>query len=467
MMLLLGRSHISRNLRRVNQLLVCTLSPRAAASQSTAPRFSGSRPISTGPSRADQLQHLHSRLASPPPTVSSSGRHVVIAWNPQCLSKFHNIWLRDHCRCPECFHPITKQRLLNTFDIPRDIKPIRVESKPEGLTVTWPATQSHVSVFPWSWLKQNSYDPPMALAPTSSSKVLWGNKIAQSPPTVTYEEVMEDSEEGLYRWLTNIDRFGFSFVTGVPVTPTDTQKLAERIGFIRETQYGTFWDFTSDLAKGDTAYTNIALGAHTDNTYYTDPCGLQLFHLLSHTHGSGGATLLVDGFHVASILKELHPEAYRLLSTVPVPAHAAGEASAFYTPSPPLGYPILRLDPRTGEVDQVRWNNDDRSVMNHLEPHLVEPWYDAIRIWYKSLTSPDSEYWVQLQPSTAVVVDNHRVLHGRSAFSGRRRMCGAYIGVDEYQSKLTVLRESFSNSVESSRSRHSTINSRHIWHPGL
>jgi hypothetical protein len=31
---------------------------------------------------------------------------------------------------------------------------------------------------------------------------------------------------------------------------------------------GRFWDFTSDLAKGDTAYTTMALGAHTDNTYY-------------------------------------------------------------------------------------------------------------------------------------------------------------------------------------------------------
>jgi len=39
---------------------------------------------------------------------------------------------------------------------------------------------------------------------------------------------------------------------------------------------GKFWEFTADLAKGDTAYTNIALGAHTDNTYFvrqhtTDP----------------------------------------------------------------------------------------------------------------------------------------------------------------------------------------------------
>ena len=31
---------------------------------------------------------------------------------------------------------------------------------------------------------------------------------------------------------------------------------------------GRFWEFTSDLAKGDTAYTNLALGAHTDNTYF-------------------------------------------------------------------------------------------------------------------------------------------------------------------------------------------------------
>lgn len=28
--------------------------------------------------------------------------------------------------------------------------------------------------------------------------------------------------------------------------------------------------------------------------------------------------------------------------------------------------------------------------------------YEAIRLWHKSLTSPDSEYWVQLAPGTAV-----------------------------------------------------------------
>lgn len=29
----------------------------------------------------------------------------------------HHIWLRDHCRCAQCFHPVTKQRLVNTFEV--------------------------------------------------------------------------------------------------------------------------------------------------------------------------------------------------------------------------------------------------------------------------------------------------------------------------------------------------------------
>ncbi|KAF5367109.1 hypothetical protein D9758_004034 [Tetrapyrgos nigripes] len=279
-------------------------------------------------------------------------------------------------------------------------------------------------------------------------KILWGSKIEQSPPTVSYEEFMANEGHGLHKCLQKIDKFGFSFVEGVPPTPEATEKLAERIGFIRETQYGKFWEFTSDLSKGDTAYTTLALGAHTDNTYFTDPCGLQLFHLLSHTDGSGGATLLVDGFYVASIVKELHPEMYDILSKVSVPAHAAGEHDSLYRPSPSTGYPLLRHDSVTGQLSQVRWNNDDRSVMRHLPGNLVEDWYNAIRTWHSCLTSPDSEYWVQLKPGTAVIINNHRVLHGRSAFDGKRRMCGAYIGMDEFQSKLAVLREKFAHNPD-------------------
>lgn len=35
-------------------------------------------------------------------------------------SNSHHLWLRDHCRCPKCFHPATKQRLFSTFDVCTD-----------------------------------------------------------------------------------------------------------------------------------------------------------------------------------------------------------------------------------------------------------------------------------------------------------------------------------------------------------
>lgn len=76
---------------------------------------------------------------------------------------------------------------------------------------------------------------------------------------------------------------------------------------------------------------------------------------------------------MASILKELHPEYYDLLSRIPIPAHAAGEPTELFRPK--TAYPVLGHDSVSGELKQVRWNNDDRSVMKDLNPHIVEQWY--------------------------------------------------------------------------------------------
>ena len=113
-------------------------------------------------------------------------------------------------------------------------------------------------------------------------------------------------------------------------------------------------------------------------------------------------------------------------------------------------------------MNLVRWRNGEICNTSPSKSLIIIIYrYDAIRIWNQSLKSPDSEYWVQLRPGTAVgelvaisattrrsltlciVIDNHRVLHGRSAFDGKRRMCGAYIGMDEFRSKLAVLSEKF------------------------
>ncbi|CAE6465639.1 unnamed protein product [Rhizoctonia solani] len=380
-----------------------TLKPATATQSSAAeqrfqplPSFSRDTPLSSELSRGSNVTADPKTTRSTGlPHVSCNERKVSVGWNNGVASRFHHIWLRDHCRCADCLHPVTKQRLVNTFEIPPDVQPVKVEGRPAGLEVTWSESPRHVSTYPWEWLSRSSYDPPEkhSMSLNGSRKTLWGSSIQHSPPTVSYEKVMRGDADG------------------------------------------GFWDFTSDLKHGDTAYTNLALGAHTDTTYLSDPCGLQLFHLLSH-EGTGGKTLLVDGFYAAAKLREKYPSHYELLTEVKISAHAAGDADSLYIPDEPFS--ILKKD-LNGDLMRVRYNNDDRSALRYIDPVLVDDWYDALRSWNRCLTSPDAELWVKLTAGNAVVVDNHRVLHGRSAFTGKRRMCGAYVGADEWRSRLRVL----------------------------
>lgn len=308
------------------------------------------------------------------------------------------------------------------------------------------------------------------------------------PPPFSGGSLATGGEKGEYsRQHAGQKKYGFTFVTDTPFDdPDKTKKLLERIAFIRLTHYGGFYDFIPDLAMADTAYTNQALSAHTDNTYFTDPAGLQAFHLLSHqaapgpsteaTAGAGvgagagsdtnaqdapaagsqgGASLLVDGFHAAKVLQREDPRAFAVLTQVRLPWHASGNRGIAIAPD--RRYPVLELDADadadgtgTLPLHRVRWNNDDRGVVPFHPDISPAEWYDAARKWDAILRRKDMEVWFQLEPGkvlsmscrvlcaadrprgcsadgkTHAVFDNWRVLHGRSAFTGIRRICGAY-----------------------------------------
>jgi trimethyllysine dioxygenase len=173
----------------------------------------------------------------------------------------------------------------------------------------------------------------------------------------------------------------------------------------------------------------MALEAHTDTTYFSEPAGLQAFHLLSHTDGSGGASLLVDGFKVAKELQESDRKAYEILSTVNIHSHASGNEGISIQPY--RGFPVLEHDPATGDLLRVRWNNSDRASIE-LPIEEVETWYDAARKFNALLIKTENEYWEQLVPGRVLIFDNWRVLHGRSAFTGKRRICGGYLNRDDW-----------------------------------
>ncbi|GAA5820975.1 hypothetical protein JCM3770_006155 [Rhodotorula araucariae] len=380
---------------------------------------------------------------------------VVAEGEGATIEKASYLWLRDHCRNERSYHPATRQRLIDTPKIPDGYRPQTVRSDESGVYVTWPDSafeSSYESFFPWSFLAENAYNPPLVrekdLPSVNSRKVFWTSEIAKDIPSVTYEEVMS-SEEGVYQWLKRIDMFGFSLCSGIPGTPEATEALIRRIAFIRETHYGGFWDFTANLEHGDLAYSDVRLEGHTDTTYFTDPCGLQLFHLLSPSSShTGGHNLLIDGFRAASILKAQYPSFYALLSTLPIPSHASGSGSASLPSGvhlrPLRRFPVFNHDER-GELIMVRWNGDDRGVVGGeaFEGAKMDEWYEALRVWEGILRSDEAQLWSKMEVGTAVIFDNLRVLHGRSAFTGSRRLCGAYVNGDDYRSRLRGLEQQF------------------------
>ncbi|GAA5832341.1 hypothetical protein JCM11251_006415 [Rhodosporidiobolus azoricus] len=382
-----------------------------------------------------------------PKSQPSQGGRV---WSPSWF------WLRDHCREERSFHPKTRQRLVDVFKIPADIAPESVKETEDGLVVVWPEhgeEAAYESFYPWSFLVEHSYKPPLmrkteVKAAGPSRKIHWTKKIAKNMPKVEYARVME-SEEGVFEWLRLIDLYGFSLVSGIPHTPEATEELIRRIAFIRETHYGGFWDFTANLEHGDLAYSDVRLEAHTDTTYFTDPCGLQLFHLLSPTSThTGGENLLVDGFAAAALLRSRDRKAYDILSTLPIPSHASGSGSASHPSGvhmrPLRRFPVFNHD-ENDELVQVRWNGDDRGAIGGPGFYGLDMdrWYKAVRAWENVLRSNQSQLWTKMEPGTAIIFDNLRVLHGRSAFTGTRRLCGAYVNGDDYRSRLLGLEKQF------------------------
>lgn len=250
-----------------------------------------------------------------------------------------------------------------------------------------------------------------------------------------------------------------------PPTSSATQSLLERIAFIQHTHYGGFWDFTSSSIPTDTAYTSQPLAVHTDTTYLSVPCGLQMFHLLSHTNGAGGESLFVDGYAAAAYLRERYPPYYACLSSVSVLFHASGNTEVGELENSAggrLGNPVFggadtyqfsyfrRLKSgrwaekaqRRKLPVQIRWNNDDRDAQRWPSLRSMEEWHKAARAWSRILKMKEFEIKVKLKPGQPIIFDNWRYLHGRTGFSGERRICGGYSKLchfDQFQFSLFTL----------------------------
>ena len=352
-----------------------------------------------------------------------------VTWDDGVESWYPWLWLRDHAHDAATIHPVTQQRQLDTASLPPDLRATSAEADDGMARLTWPG-DAEVSEVPVEFLRRFR-TPQTARIAASPHPVLWdAAAIADLPVHVEFGSVM-DGNDGLRQWLTTVATYGFAVVTGTPATATATEALIRHIGYVRETIFGGFWEFTADLSRADLAYTNVYLSAHTDGTYCHDAPGLQMLHCLNFD-GTGGESTLVDGFKIAEVLRSTESELFDVLSTVAIPGQYIGDGAHLMS-----ARPVFRHD-HSGALVQVSYNNSDRAPFL-LTPAEMARLYDALRAFDRLANSESMQWSHVLRPGEALLFDNWRALHGRHAYTGKRTLCGAYLNHEDFESRLRLL----------------------------
>ncbi|CAI4220772.1 unnamed protein product [Auanema sp. JU1783] len=361
--------------------------------------------------------------------------------------KFENlliplVWLRDHCKSDKCYEWSTNQRKSNSVDLfeksklVEDGNPIEVQEK--SLKVFW--RDGHHS----EYSAERLLDEIVKKTQLQSSIEAWDNTLKTSLPRLNY------STNFSFKNFGNLFvKYGFVIVDGVEKTAEATEKFCRELGPIQNTFFGDFWVFSNEGQNNnheDTAYGNETIGPHTDGTYLDQSPGIQVFHCL-HPAAKGGNTVLTDGFKCAKLLRQQFPDFYKTLTTFEIDHHyLEGKKGKRSLISRASNKRVIETD-IDDYLRQIRFNPYDRAPFSFVNGRYtvseVITFYKAYtefsRICHDHTLSID----LHLEPGSVIFIDNHRVFHSRTSFTGFRKMAGCYMSRDNLLAKIRPNLDSF------------------------
>ena len=370
------------------------------------------------------------------PRLIDGGSAVELDLNGE-PHRFHALWLRDNARDAATRSPGNGQRLITILDIPPDPKiaeakagegTLSLRFEPEGKVVDYEA----------AWLARHAYDRGGRREPgwTPPEIERWDSRLLNHVPSESWKDATGD-RRALGRWLAAVRRYGFAVMTDTPTEPGTLCKVAELFGYVRETNYGRWFEVRAEVNPNNLAYTNLGLQAHTDNPYRDPVPTLQILACLENSV-EGGDSIVVDGFRVVERLKQENPRWFTLLS-----GHAARFA---YEGSSGVRLrskrPMIELGP-DGELIAVRFNNRSLAAVTDVPYEEMADYYAAYRRFAELIEDASMEVTFKLKPGELFIVDNTRVLHARKSFSGtgQRWLQGCYADKDGLYSTLAAIEE--------------------------
>lgn len=366
--------------------------------------------------------------------LSHSDTVLTISWGDGTSSDYHYIWLRHNCFCQQCGNSIDGIRSITILDVKADIKPSGFQLHDnKSVQLSW--EDGHQSHYDASWLRAHCYGDKSRAERLRFQPITWKANMAKNFPTVDYSAVLSD-DTVLLDMYEKLRDYGIVKIDDVGQSVEETEKLANLVGPIHETTvYGYIYDVQVEVVSKLGAKTAIHQDPHHDDTFYYNHPGIDVFHCLINDANEGGESTYCDGFAIAQSIREEVPEAFKLLTTVPIQHNRRHPGEIDLR----IHAPLIRLD-WNGKLSGVRYFDRATAPLD-LPSHLVPKMFEAIRHYHKRMVSSEFKITIKVPPGTGMLIDNQRVMHGRTAFrtdSGRHiRLC--HVPRDEFHGRLRDL----------------------------
>ena len=356
---------------------------------------------------------------------------IHIKWSDNSDNSYPFLWLREND--PAGFHKDTNERMTDLTSIPLDISLTKAFIKDDVLILNWSDSENSTR-YNLDWLYHHK-PGKRASDPAAIKKRCWRGGMGRDKlPTAKAKDFLQD-DDALATWLENTQSFGLSLVSGLEARHDAGMEVAKRIGFLRETNFGTTFQVQSKPNPNNLAYTLVALPPHTDLPNQELPPGFQFLHCLANEAEGGGSTF-ADGLAIATDLRANDIEAFNMLSSVSIPFRFYDENTDIRSRKHVI---TLNLD---GEISEICFNAHIADFLD-IDPKLMKSYYRAYGKFMKMTRSNAYLISLRLAVGEMVVFDNRRILHGRDAFNpetGFRHLHGCYVDRGEFESRLRVLK---------------------------
>ena len=267
-------------------------------------------------------------------------------------------------------------------------------------------------------------------------KIKWDSSFNELN-TYEFDENLFETDE-MYKALINFYQYGFVIFKNVPTRDNFIVKFANSIGSVRRTNFGEFFNVQSKLNPNDLAYTSLNLAPHTDNPYRNPvPC-IQILQCIEN-EVTGGLSTLVDGYTVSEKLKQEFTDYYKILTEVKIRFQFIDQTIVLEDWAE-----MIQLD-ESGNFKQVRFS-PRLDFVPLIDKEKLELFYSARKKLSELYNSENYKIEFKLLPGDLLMMDNYRLLHGRTKYDaseGNRFLQGCYIDYDSTEGRLKHLKRKF------------------------